>query len=245
MLALLKAADIPVVVLNPPACCSGTDRLLGDEASFAAAARANIEYLRPIAEGTVLTVCPHCFNTLKNDYPALGGTVLPVHHAQFLGKLGTDGRRPPPAGREVKVTFHDPCFLGRYNSDYASSRELLAATPGTALVEMKHSRKKAFCCGSGGGGVTTPSALANARLRLDQAEATGAKLLVTACPYCRDLLSEAAAERGEGTVQVADIAEVLGGISAPQARPVRGDSSEGGFAAETMVKQNPAQGEIT
>ncbi|QEM68601.1 4Fe-4S dicluster domain-containing protein [Geobacter sp. FeAm09] len=208
LLAIMNKAGVPFRVLAPPACCSGMDRILGNDALFHRAARANIEYLQPIKGATIVTPCPHCYNTLKNEYPALDGCFTLLHHSQFLKQLGEKGPRVTAKGTGITVTLHDPCFLGRYNSDYASSRELLCSLPGVSLIEMKHSRKKSFCCGSGGGSVVTASALANARQRVRQAASTGADLVVTSCPYCREILQRAVAESAAGDIRVADIAEL-------------------------------------
>lgn len=208
LLRLLEHAGVPVQVLAPPRCCSGTDRLLGNEALFQEALRANLDYLKPIQRERIVTPCPHCYSTLKGAYPGLGeGSV--IHHTQLLAELQAEGLLPPSAdGTACRVTYHDPCFLGRYHAEYGAGRKLLREADVT-LVEMAQSRKKALCCGSGGGGVRTASSGVNADRRLRQAIGTGAELLVTSCPHCRESLRAASRGLHEGGMVVEDIAELL------------------------------------
>lgn len=199
---LVRQAGLTPVVLEPPRCCSGVNRLLGNEARFQEDVRANMAYLRPLGNALIVTPCPHCYTTLKNEYPA--GLTL-QHHTQFLRALQAKGLLPAVSETAGQATYHDPCFLGRYHGGFEAPRELLQNLPGLTLVEMTDARKKSPCCGSGGGAATTASATKNARKLLDQATATGAGLLVTSCPYCRTTLQR------EGRLAVADIAEVLAG----------------------------------
>lgn len=207
---LLKKAGLNPAVLHPPACCGGPIRRLGNEPLFLRLAQANIEYLKGLGKKTIVTHCPHCFNTLRNEYPRLGGECTVLHHSQFLagvlaaGKLGATDVLPS------KVVFHDPCFLGRYNDEFSAPRSLIKAAKETELVEMKHTRRKSLCCGSAGGTVARAVALENSRQRLRQAAKAGVQALITCCPYCEESLTAAAMEERPGTsLQVMDVTRIL------------------------------------
>lgn len=197
LVKIIEQAGLTPVVLSPPRCCGGTDRLLGNEALFAEALEANLTYLKPLAGALVVTPCPHCYTTLKEEYPM---ALTLKHHSQFLQELQAAGHLLTFPGTPLKVTYHDPCFLGRYHAGYETPRQFLAGLPGVTLVEMAQSRQKSPCCGSGGKAVLTQSAKTNADRRLRQAQKTGANLLITSCPYCRENLRRA------GEMVVEDIA---------------------------------------
>ncbi len=189
---LLKSAGVTAAALTPPSCCGGPIRRLGNEALFVKDAAANIEYLKAIGGRTIVAHCPHCYNTLKNEYPRLGGSFHVVHHSQYLAGLLAEGRLKSASPLPLAVAFHDPCFLGRYNDEYASPRKLLGTAEGAALIELKHSRLKSLCCGSGGGTAPSRVALANGQKRIREAVKAGAKAIAVGCPYCRDNLAAAA-----------------------------------------------------
>jgi Fe-S oxidoreductase len=139
-----------------------------------------------------------------------------MHHSQYLAGLLAAGKLPAGKSIPLKATFHDPCFLGRYNEEYSSPRKLLRSMEGLLLLEMKHSRQKSFCCGSGGGTVPPEVAGANGRKWIRQALKEGAEAVITGCPYCRENLAAAALEESPGkTLSVLDVAEILysGGIA--------------------------------
>jgi Fe-S oxidoreductase/nitrate reductase gamma subunit len=207
---LLKKAGLTATVLAPPACCGSPIRRLGNESLFRRDAAANIDYLKAIQGKTIITHCPHCFNTLKNEYPRFGGNFRVMHHSQYLAGLLAEGNLRPTKNLPPNVTFHDPCFLGRYNDEYASPRKLINAVKDTALCEMKHSRRKSFCCGSGGGTVAAAVALSNSRKRVRQAVKEGAEAVITCCPYCHENLAAAALEEyPEAPPRILDIIESL------------------------------------
>lgn len=207
---ILREAGINAQQLEPPACCGGPIRRLGNESLFRRAALANIDYLNYCRQKIIVTHCPHCFNTLKNEYTQLGGDVRVVHHTQYLLGLMAQGTLPRGRDFPLRVTFHDPCFLGRYQEEFAAPRKLIAAAEGITLVEMKHNRMKSFCCGSGGGTVDHGIALANGRDRVSQALKEGAAAIVTSCPYCRENLAAAALLEGsEMVVEVLDVTELF------------------------------------
>jgi len=185
-------------------------RRLGEEGLFQTVARRNIERLQEVSPGRILTHCPHTFNTFRNEYPQLGGRLPVVHHSQLLLELIRDGRIRPTWKLPRRVTYHDPCYLGRYNSVYDAPREVLRSLPGLELVEMEHARDTAFCCGGGGGlmWLDMESERRVNNLRFEEAERLKVDLIVTACPYCKIMLREAAAYKGS-SVQVKDLAEVV------------------------------------
>ncbi len=167
----------------------------------------------------IVSICPHCVNTLKNEYSEFGGAYDVLHHSQLLSELMERGRLPqlPRSGKEADaVAFHDPCYLGRYNGEYDAPRSVLAGA-GAAVAEMERSRERSFCCGGGGGrafAVEPPAQPVN-DIRAAQARATGAPVVATACPFCLLMLDDgcktAARVDGGGSPpqQVRDIAEIL------------------------------------
>jgi Fe-S oxidoreductase len=163
----------------------------------------------------VIASCPHCFNTLAREYPHLGGNYEVIHHTQLLQRLVDEGRLRPSGPVETTVTYHDPCYLGRHNDVYDAPRAVLAAVPGVRPVEMHRCRERGFCCGAGGSRMWMEERIGK-RVNLertDEALATGAEVVGTACPYCMVMLDDAIKARqaegqGEG-VRVMDVAQVL------------------------------------
>jgi Fe-S oxidoreductase len=206
---LVKGGYSPLL-LQPPTCCGGTVRRLGNEALFQRAAMANIDYLKALEGALIITPCPHCFNTLKNEYPRFGGNYRVRHHSQFLADMLEEGRLGSPGKTSSKVAFHDPCFLGRYNAEFAAPRKLLRSVAVTVPQELKLSRKKSFCCGSGGGTVPESIARENGRQWLHQAMKEGVETVVTGCPYCRENLQESLmGDVAAAQPNVVDIVELL------------------------------------
>jgi Fe-S oxidoreductase len=202
---------------------------MGNEYVYQLLATANVETLQRYAMGerTIVTACPHCFNTIGNEYGQFGGTFRVVHHSQYLSELLETGRlRTWDAdGTTRSVTYHDSCYLVRYNGIAASPREVLGAVPGIELREMERSGKDTFCCGAGGGRMwmeETRGTRINAE-RTRQAIATGAGTLATGCPFCMTMLKDGIADAGrgagmDGAIASADIAELLAGSLAPAGR---------------------------
>lgn len=208
--SLLEQAGVSWAVLEPPACCGGPVRRLGNEALFRRNAALNIGYLNKLKKATVVTCCPHCFDTLSSEYPPFASGITLMHHVQFLAGLAAEGRLS--AGRSVvaRAVYHDPCFLGRYHETYDAPRALLGSIDGLELIEAKHSRQKSFCCGAGGGTVVPEIAVATGREWLERMRKEGAETIITACPYCRENLQAAAKEEGRGTTLVVwDVVEAL------------------------------------
>jgi Fe-S oxidoreductase/nitrate reductase gamma subunit len=217
---LLGRAGARFAVLGPEERCTGDPaRRLGEEGLFQQLARTNIECLNGHGATKILTTCPHCFNTLKNEYPDFGGNYDVVHHTDYLAALVSEGRLTlEPSGANDTVTYHDSCYLGRHNDIFDSPRDLLRAVFPDNLQEMACAKSESFCCGAGGGHAwfdLEQGEKINA-IRYDQATTTGAQALVTACPYCRIMFDEVASARDEaGRLRVRDVAEIVNEASRP------------------------------
>jgi Fe-S oxidoreductase len=213
---LLHQAGVRFAVLGPRESCTGDPaRRLGNEYLYQLQAQQNIETLNAVGARKVVASCPHCFNTLAREYPDLGGRYEVIHHAQLLGRLVAEGRLAPQAPVEATVTYHDPCYLGRHNDVYDPPRAVLDAVPGVRSVEMHRCRERGFCCGAGGARMWMEERIGK-RVNLertDEALATGADVVGTACPYCMVMLDDAIRQRqAEGAaegVRVLDVAQVL------------------------------------
>ena len=210
---ILHAAGINFTILGDrEKCCGEPARRLGEEGLFQKLARDNIASLNSISARKILTHCPHCYNVLKNEYPQLGGDFEVVHHSEVISDLIESGKIVPKRAWDQKLTFHDPCYLGRHNGIYEAPRRVLQAIPSAQLVELEQSRERSFCCG-GGGGQMWIEMNAGKRinyLRFEQAEGLGPDVVATGCPYCKTMLDVAATYRGmSNTVKVRDIAEIV------------------------------------
>jgi Fe-S oxidoreductase/TM2 domain-containing membrane protein YozV len=213
---LLDRAGVRFAVLGPRESCTGDPaRRLGNEYLYQLQAQQNIETLNQVGARKVVASCPHCFNTISREYPDLGGHYEVVHHSQLFAKLVAEGRLSPSEPVEASVTYHDPCYLGRHNDVYDAPRSVLDAVPGVRQVEMRRCRERGFCCGAGGSRMWMEERLGR-RVNLertDEALATGADVVGTACPYCMVMLDDAVKQRqaeGEASgVRVMDVAQVL------------------------------------
>ena len=214
MVTCLEAAGVRYAVLGQEESCTGDPaRRMGNEYVFQMLAMANVETLNRYRPRTIITACPHCFNTIGNEYSQLGGQYDVVHHSQFLSRLVGEGRLRVDEWRTQSLTIHDSCYLTRYNGVIGETREVLRAVPGLEIREMEKSGRNTFCCGAGGGRMWMEEQRGtriNAE-RTRQALATVAEAVATACPFClvmmRDGVADAGA-RGDGVV-VQDIAEIL------------------------------------
>ncbi len=211
LVAVLAAAGVDVAILGDEEACTGDPaRRMGNEYLFQTLARQNIETLRRYGVGKILTVCPHCYNTFKNEYPQFGGQYEVWHHTQLLARLLDEGRISPVDPVAKTITFHDPCYLGRHNGEYDAPRRVLGAIPGARTIEMAQCREKGFCCGAGGGLYWTEERVGQrvSHVRTDHVAATGADVVATACPFCMLMLEDGAAARGT-RARPMDVAELL------------------------------------
>jgi Fe-S oxidoreductase len=214
---LLHQAGVAFAVLGPGESCTGDPaRRLGNEYLYQTQAQTNIETLKSAQVKKVIASCPHCFNSLSREYPALGGDFEVLHHTQLLERLLADGHLRPETRVDRKITYHDPCYLGRHNDVYDEPRGVLAHVPGVEVTEMHRHRRTGFCCGAGGARMWLEERIGT-RInvnRTDEALATGADVISTACPYCLIMLDDATKGRqAEGSaaesVRVLDVAQVL------------------------------------
>jgi Fe-S oxidoreductase len=214
LVRILKAAKVDFATLGVEEKCTGDPaRRMGNEYLFAQLAQENIETFGQYEFRKILVTCPHCLNSLGKDYREFGTNYTVVHHSQLLAELLAAGRVPLDLakGMEGLVTFHDPCYLGRYNDTVESPREVLARL-GARTVEMEKSRKNGFCCGAGGGRIFLEETIGK-RVnveRTEQALATGAKTVAVGCPFCMTMMTDGTkAKNVEDSVQVRDLAELV------------------------------------
>ena len=225
----LHAAGVRFAVLGQEEACTGDPaRRMGNEYVFQLLAAQNVETLRRYGPPRIVTACPHCFNTLANEYPQMGGTFEVIHHSAFLARLLGEGRLATLAGPEgvsaKRVTFHDACYLARYNGVVAAPRDVLGAVPGLELAEMDLHGRQSFCCGAGGGRMWMEESRGtriNAE-RARQALATGAEAVAVGCPFCMTMLGDglAADPSNKAGVTTLDLAEMLApvAVAGPGAR---------------------------
>jgi Fe-S oxidoreductase/nitrate reductase gamma subunit len=221
---LLRRAGVSVAILGPSEMCTGDPaRRSGNEYLFQMLAMPNIEMLNGMGVRKIITQCPHCFNTLLNEYPQLGGHYEVIHHTQLLEQLIADGRLDvSQATLDERITYHDSCYLGRHNDVYLAPRKVVASIKGVDVVEMPRNGTKGMCCGAGGARMwmeETVGVRVNEE-RAREALSTGASRIATACPFCYIMLDDGTKAAGaEETVKVADIAiHLLDAIEAGEVR---------------------------
>ncbi len=210
---LLTKAGVKFAVLGREEKCTGDPaRRIGNEFLFETLVQENVGTLDRYGVKEIVTSCPHCFNTLANEYPQWGGRYVVYHHSQYLAKLVADGKLSAQMPSDKKVTFHDPCYLGRHNGEYDAPRQLVQISTRDAQVEMTENRSNSFCCG-GGGGMSFVDEPPNQRVnqeRAEQALATGADVVAVGCPFCMTMLEDGInARKGDREVKVMDVAELL------------------------------------
>ncbi|MXG89686.1 4Fe-4S dicluster domain-containing protein [Nocardioides sp. YIM 123512] len=271
---LLHMADVEFAVLGNGETCNGDQaRRAGNEFVFQGLAQQNVETFKEFKVKKVVSTCAHCFNTLKNEYKEFGVELEVVHHTQLLNRLVREGRLTPVAqgagAHQRKITYHDPCYIGRHNGVYSPPRELLQVLPGAEYVEMERHSERSFCCGAGGARMWMEENIGE-RInmnRSNEAIGTGADQIAVGCPFCRVMLSDgltAAQDSGQARaeVEVLDVAQMLlasvKGEMATRAAPGSLDGSSNGVPASpearataptegrsVETKAEPEQGDVT
>jgi Fe-S oxidoreductase len=234
---LLHQAGVRFAVLGPGETCTGDPaRRIGNEFVFSMLAAQNVETLNEAGATKVVASCPHCFNTIAREYPQLGGNYEVIHHTQLLAALVAEGKITPAAKVTEKITYHDPCFLGRHNKVFTPPRALIDAVPGTTAEEMPRCKNRGFCCGAGGARMWMEERIGT-RInteRIEEALALNPDTISTACPYCLVMLGDAvAAKKSSGdapdTLEVVDVAQLLArSVRATAPVAVDGDSGTDG-----------------
>jgi Fe-S oxidoreductase len=188
---ILQASGVSFGILaKEEGCCGDPARRVGNEYLFQILVKDNIEVLHRYGVKKILTMCPHCFHTLKNEYPTFGGEFQVMHYTQFLAGMLSQGTLRLSKPINQLITYHDSCYLGRGNEVYEAPRKILRSIPGLRVVEMKRHRNRSFCCGAGGGRMWMEERFGRRinQMRTEQALQTKATLLGTACPYCLTML---------------------------------------------------------
>ncbi len=237
--SLLHTAGVKFAVLGPAETCTGDPaRRIGNEFVFSMLAQQNIETLNEAAPKTIVASCPHCFNTIANEYPQLGGNYQVIHHTQLLARLVDQGKLTPAGRVEEKLTYHDPCFLGRHNRVFTPPREILAAVPGIEATEMHRCKERGFCCGAGGARMWMEERIGK-RInteRIEEALALSPDTISTSCPYCLVMLGDAvSAKKSSGeakeTLEVVDVAQLLVRSVSPAVSPAGAGAADGSAGA--------------
>jgi Fe-S oxidoreductase len=212
---LLNKANVSFAVLGTEESCTGDPaKRAGNEFLFQMQAVTNIEVLNAYEIKTIVTTCPHCFNTLKNEYPSLGGNYKVMHHTQFLRNLLDKGRLTIEGGqfKGKRITFHDPCYLGRANNVYEAPRDLIRKLD-AELVEMKSCKSRGLCCGAGGAQMFKEAEPGNKEVNIERTEqALEAKpdIIAAGCPFCNTMMSDGVKNKEkEGQIKVMDVAELI------------------------------------
>jgi Fe-S oxidoreductase len=214
---LLHTAGVSFAVLGPAETCTGDPaRRMGNEFVFSMLAQQNVETLNEAGARKIVASCPHCFNTIAREYPQLGGNYEVIHHTQLLAQLVAEGRLTPVNPVNEKITYHDPCFLGRHNRVFTPPREIMEQVPGVQSQEMHRCKERGFCCGAGGARMWMEERIGK-RInteRIDEALGTDPDTISTGCPYCMVMLGDAvAAKKGSGeakeSLEVIDVAQLL------------------------------------
>tara|TARA_R110000868_G_scaffold104770_2_gene288749 strand:- start:179 stop:970 length:792 start_codon:yes stop_codon:yes gene_type:complete len=212
---ILNKANVSFAVLGTEESCTGDPaKRAGNEFLFQMQAVTNIEVMNAYEVKKVVTACPHCFNTLKNEYPGLGGNYEVVHHTQFLKQLLDEGKITMEGGKfkGKRITFHDPCYLGRANDVYEAPRDLIRKLD-AELVEMKNCKKKGLCCGAGGAQMFKEPEKGDKDInieRTEQALETQPDIIAAGCPFCNTMMTDGVKNKEkEASIAVMDIAELI------------------------------------
>jgi heterodisulfide reductase subunit D len=213
---ILNKCQVDFAVLGTEESCSGDPaKRAGNEFTFQMQAMMNIEVLNAYEVKKIVTACPHCFNTLKNEYPELGGNYEVIHHTQLIQDLINTGKLVLEGGETFKgkkITFHDPCYLGRANDVYEAPRSLIEKLD-AELVEMKRCKTKGLCCGAGGAQMFKEAEKGNKEINIERTEdalETQAEIIATGCPFCNTMMTDGVKNfEKEGDIKVMDIAELI------------------------------------
>src|SRR6478609_1789555 len=212
---ILEHVGVKYAVLGTEESCTGDPaKRAGNEFLFQMQAMTNIEVLNAYDVKKIVTACPHCFNTIKNEYPGLGGKYEVVHHTQFLKSLLEEGRLTIEGGqfKGKKITFHDPCYLGRANNVYEAPRDLISKLD-VELVEMKRSRANGLCCGAGGAQMFKDAESGNKEINVERTEdalETKPDIIAAGCPFCNTMMTDGVkAKEKEGEIKVMDVAVLI------------------------------------
>ncbi|MCW8981174.1 MULTISPECIES: (Fe-S)-binding protein [Altibacter] len=212
---LLHNAKVDFAVLGTEESCTGDPaKRAGNEFLFQMQAMGNIEVLNAYEVKKIVTACPHCFNTIKNEYPELGGSYEVIHHTQFLKDLLVEGRLRVEGGKfkGKRITFHDPCYLGRANGEYEAPRELLEKLE-VELVEMRRCKSRGLCCGAGGAQMFKEAEPGDKEVNIERTEEaieTQPDIIAAGCPFCNTMLTDGVkGKEKEGDIQVLDVAEMI------------------------------------
>ncbi|MGY5849375.1 (Fe-S)-binding protein [Salegentibacter sp. F14] len=212
---LLHNAGVDFAVLGTEESCTGDPaKRAGNEFLFQMQAATNIEVLNGYEIKKIVTACPHCFNTIKNEYPALGGNYQVVHHTQFLKSLLEEGRLKVEGGKfkGKRITFHDPCYLGRGNGEYEAPRDLLRKLE-VELIEMRKCKSEGLCCGAGGGQMFKEPEPGNKDVnieRTEQAMEIQPEVIAAGCPFCNTMMTDGVKSKNkEDDIAVMDVAELI------------------------------------
>lgn len=216
MVKILNKVNISFAVLGTEEACTGDPaKRAGNEFLFQMQAISNIQTLNGYGIKKIVTACPHCFNTIKNEYPSLGGNYEVLHHSELLQQLINQGKIRMKEGgtfKGKKITYHDSCYLGRANDIYEAPRQVLEALD-AELVEMRRCRNKGLCCGAGGAQMFKEAEKGNKEINIERVEEalnTGAEVIAAACPFCMTMMSDGVKNKNrEGQVKVLDLAELI------------------------------------
>jgi len=220
LVKLLDAAGVKYGYLGTDEpCCGETARRAGSESNFRMMADGLIEAFKELGVKKIITGCPHCFNTFKNEYPGFGASFSVIHHTELLAKLVAEGRLKPAERIEKRVAYHDGCYLGRYNDVYDAPREILRAIPGLELAQFAASRQRGLCCGGGGGRFfmeEEPDKRVN-NLRVDGLMEAKPDAIASACPYCMTMLTDGLKAKDlydtKGQLDVAELLAISCGLA--------------------------------
>lgn len=213
MANILKKAGVNFGILGTEeSCCGDPARRIGQELTFQTQAERNIATMKQYKISKIVTCCPHCYNTIKNEYPQFGGDFEVLHHTEFIAELIRKNKLQLTTGIQETLTYHDPCYLGRYNDIYEQPREVLKTVPGIVLAEMQRSRAKSFCCGGGGGRMWMEETVGTKinESRIEDAIQAKADTVITACPFCLQMMDEGIGRKKvEESVKAMDIIELV------------------------------------